>query len=250
MLFQPIRPRIPYYRPFSGASYLGRILSTQSANLLGCWPLAETSGTTADNAEGTAARDGTYANGVTLNADTFLDGTPAPSFDGIDDYVSIFSTDLSNAYNKDEMTLLAWAKIPLAATWTDATNRGIAKIGNGGTNFIQARRTSTNNQLSGNYATSANNQRNFSLAGTTDWFPIVVTASASAGEVKVYSTGGQQGATITPITGTWPAVGLTLGICVIGAATSTTQFFKGLIKYVTFWSVALSAAEVAALATI
>jgi len=46
--------------------YINKVLSIQPNNLLAYWPLNETSGTNADNAEGTATRDGTYT-GVDLN---------------------------------------------------------------------------------------------------------------------------------------------------------------------------------------
>jgi hypothetical protein len=56
-------------------TYKDKVLGTVPDDLIAYWTLAETSGSTADNAEGTAARDGTYT-GVTLNSSTGPDGQP------------------------------------------------------------------------------------------------------------------------------------------------------------------------------
>ena len=67
---------------------------------LALWMLSETSGTTADNYEGTSARDGTYTAGYTLNQGGFLSGVGAVDLNGSTGYIQIpydaglFSTSL------------------------------------------------------------------------------------------------------------------------------------------------------------
>lgn len=62
------------------------------SGLVGYWRLGETSGTTADNAEGTSAKDGTYTGGYTLNQGSLVslvDADPATSFNGSTGYVTV-----------------------------------------------------------------------------------------------------------------------------------------------------------------
>lgn len=66
-----------------------RLNYTGSWDLLGLWMLNETSGTTADNAEGTAALDGTYTGGFTLNQTGFAAGLPSVDLNGTTGYVNI-----------------------------------------------------------------------------------------------------------------------------------------------------------------
>lgn len=53
------------------------------------WMLDETSGTTADNQQGTSARDGTYTGGFTLNQSGFDTGIGAVDLNGSTGYVSV-----------------------------------------------------------------------------------------------------------------------------------------------------------------
>lgn len=62
-------------------------LSLATANSL--WMLDETAGTTADNAEGTAARDGTYTGGYTLNQAGPATGLTSVDLNGTTGYISV-----------------------------------------------------------------------------------------------------------------------------------------------------------------
>lgn len=78
------------------------------------YKLDETSGTTADNAEGTAARDGTYVGTPTLN----IDGKPgairaadkAVRFDGSDDHVALPSGMLDLASSTSTWSCAFWVR--------------------------------------------------------------------------------------------------------------------------------------------
>ena len=78
-----------------------KVITTQADNLIVYWPLWETSGTTIDNYEGTAARDGTYSS-VTLGETGIGDGKTSPRFDGTNDYCAIHTTSLQSAFNGAE----------------------------------------------------------------------------------------------------------------------------------------------------
>jgi hypothetical protein len=59
------------------------------APLEGLWMLDETSGTTADNQEGTSAIDGTYTGGYTLNQSGFATGIASVDLNGTTGYVAV-----------------------------------------------------------------------------------------------------------------------------------------------------------------
>jgi len=63
---------------FTGSYAEGRMLESPIA----LWMLGETSGTTADNYQGTAAYDGTYTGGFALNQPGFASGLPSVDLNG------------------------------------------------------------------------------------------------------------------------------------------------------------------------
>jgi len=72
----------------SGLYSSSRVFDT-TAPAAGLWMLGETSGTTADNIQGTSARDGTYTGGFTLNQTGPFTGYPGVALNGSTGYVSI-----------------------------------------------------------------------------------------------------------------------------------------------------------------
>jgi hypothetical protein len=82
-----------------------------TTGLLGRWKLSEVSGTTANDSSG-QGNNGTYTNGVTLNAAgpySCSSSDTAADFDGVNDYVSIaneINFDVTNA-----ITVAAWFKV-------------------------------------------------------------------------------------------------------------------------------------------
>jgi hypothetical protein len=118
---------VPVPETVSPPTYIERVLSIESANMVAYWPFNETAGITAVNAEGTVARDGTYT-GVTLDSIAGPDGRPAGLWDGSNDYVNIYSSSLNSGWNPDEGTLSAWAKVLDNDTWSDAQVRQIVSL--------------------------------------------------------------------------------------------------------------------------
>lgn len=87
-----------------------------------CWPLDETSGTTATDVSGNA-RHGTYSGTYTLDATELMIGSPAPQFDGDGAVTANSAVSLSVPY-----TLECWARVDddLAATTTLVAMFGVA----------------------------------------------------------------------------------------------------------------------------
>ncbi len=74
--------------------------------LVAHWTLSEASGTDAADS-GDNGYDGTYTGGVTLDQDEPHPGTPAPTFDGIDDEVTLPAIDASFSSG---LTIAAWIR--------------------------------------------------------------------------------------------------------------------------------------------
>ena len=234
--------------PFAGASYMGKVLATAPANLIGYWPLNELSGTNADNAEGTAARDGTYT-GVSLNNSTGPDGQPVGLWDGANDYCNIYSASLATAFNVAEGTAMIWAKVSGVGVWTDGTARYALTLRTNSQNRVTIFKHSVDNWFYVRYeADNVDLITTITPFSSTGWVLYGVTWSALADEVKVYVNGLQSGATLTGL-GTWSG-SLDSDYVSIGSQTATTSVWDGYLAHAAVWTTPLSAAQILALATV
>jgi len=233
-----------------GGGYRAKVLATSSANLIAYWDMQETSGTTADNAEGTAARDITYARNVTtMTTAAGPAGGTAPLFDGANDLVDIETDSLEAAIDYAEGSLFAWAKVSAAGVWTDGGVRGMVQIRIDNDNTIQIAKAAANNQLNVTYVAGGTTvSRAKTSYSPTGWFNVGLSWSLSAGgsgEVKVYFDGVQEGATLTGL-GTWAGSELNPGV--IGATTAAPgNVWDGYIAHVPLWTTPLIASQFAAL---
>jgi len=242
--------RIPFIK---GGSYSGKILGTAAANLIGYWPLWETSGATADNLEGTAARDGAYT-GVTLNSSTGPDGKPVPLFDGANDFVDIYSASLNTAFSGAEGTAAIWVKVSAAGVWTDSTARYPLTLKEDANNSVIISKFTTDNTI--RFAYEANNViepvADTSIGGSTAWNHLAVTWSKSSGgtgEVKGYINGVQVGTTQQTL-GVY-AGELFINTTVIGAVSNApASAWSGWLAHCAVWTTPLTLAQILALATV
>lgn len=248
------------YRASSGiwvpggiTTYAQKVLSIQPANLIAYWPLNETSGTAADNAEGTAARDGTYSSDVSTwpVATGIGDGNTAPVFDGTNDYVNIYSASLNSAFNGAEGSLLMWWKV---ADWTDATLRLGVNVQVSSTYRIYIQKDNQNPGRLWIIRSADSDSKGVIVTAATHgspsgYFHIGVTWSESGDAVKCYLFGSQTGSTQTSINA-WSG-SLNSSGCVIGAASITpANPFSGNIAHVSIFGSALSAGDILSLATV
>jgi hypothetical protein len=246
-------PAMPVYvvsGSLGGATqtYTQKVLATQAANLIAYWPLNEAAGATADNAEGTAARDGTYT-GVTLGATGIGDGNTAASFDGTTSRCNIFTASLNTAFNNQEGTAAIWFQMSGAGVWTDGANRVLLVLQADASNRVLLRKSSANNQLDCFYTAGGTAKQVNPATSTLAWAHLAITWSKSGDAVKVYLNGAQSGATQTGL-GVW-AGALNNAATVIGAATTTpTLVTSGSIAHAAVWTTPLSGAQIATLATV
>ncbi len=231
-------------------SYSQKLLGIQPADLIAYWKLTEKSGTTAVNAEGTAARDGTYARNVTTmgTVEGIGDGNTAPDFDGTNDEINVYSANLSDAFDGDEGSIAGFLKAADANVWTDDLSGIGLLLAKDGSNEVAFRHWGNNTIQGVRKAGGVTSNIAKGSTSPTAWFHITLTWSKTADEVKAYFEGVQFGATAT---GLGAAFGTPLndGFCYIGRNASGTARWIGALAHLAVWTKALTGAEVASLAS-
>ncbi len=228
--------------------YASKVLATAPANLLAYWKLDETGGTTAYDSSG-HGRNGTYS-GVALNTSSFLDGSPAPSFNGINDYVDVYSSSLAAAFNGNEGTFIAWGKVHDSSVWSDGSNRRLIHFVStlGTSNRIILSRPLADNSFLLQRSASGNLGVTATLSNT-DYVLYALAWSKVSDQVKAFINGSQVGTTQTGLQSFSGA--LATDSAVIGAHSSGgTLSWRGSIAHVALWDVALSAAQITSLASV
>ena len=231
-------------------TYKKKILAIESASLIALWPLDETAGATADNAEGSAARDGSYT-GVTLNHATGPDGVNGvPLFDGVNDYVDVYNASwMTSVLDGDNLSFNIWIKMT-AGVWTDATNRYLFVIEQNAGNKLSLRSPVTNNTLSLAFSSGAITRFKTIPSSTYNWFCLGFTHDQAGNEFKVYLDGAHQGPAQAG-GNAWVDGGYTPTACLIGAATTTpTSVHSGYLAYPTIWTTVLTEAQMLKVATV
>ncbi len=182
--------------------------------------------------------------GVTLGSASGGHLTNAYSFDGTNDNVNIYSTDLNSAFNPNEGTLVAWVKVSGSGVWSDSTNRGLLYLNTNANNQIFFGKSSTTNYLQFLYvAGGTTNAVYYLTSAPTTWIQLAITWSKSNDQVKAYSNGAQVGTTQTGL-GTWVG-NFVSTTAVIGAyTTSGSSPWSGLINDVRLYDTALSDTQI------
>lgn len=168
----------------------------------------------------------------------------AYTFDGTDDYVDIYSTDLNSVFNPDEGTLIAWAKVSGSGVWTDGEYRWIVNLYADADNRYRIYKHIDNNRLNFNLSAGGDNAVVYDDSVTnTDWIMVAMTWNKSADEMKAFINGSQTGATQTGL-GTWVG-NLDSTKSTIGAGSTTPTYpWSGDINDVRLYPRALSADEI------
>ncbi len=186
---------------------------------------------------------GLPTNGVTLGATASGHLTNAYSFNGTNNNVNIYSSDLNSAFNPNEGTIVAWAKVANSGVWTDGTQRDVFAMTADGSNYIVLYKTTSSNSFSAQYQAGGVAKAVGISASSTSWMQIVMTWSKSSDQVKVYLNGSQTGSTLTGLGSFVGNIGS--AVATIGAGnTSAAQPWSGLINDVHLYGRALTAAEI------
>lgn len=238
-----------YKVSYAGAtnSAADTILNTQPEYLVAFWPLWDTSGTTVDNYQSDSDRDGLYVNGTVLLA-SGIDGRYSARFDGVNDYVNLYSSSFANAFNGPEGTISIFLKVSSAGIWSDSTFRYALRFAADASNIISILRLTTTNFIQFAYAAGGVTKFiNVNTGGNTGWFQLTLTWNKTLDRVKVYYDGVQTGTTQTGL-GTWTGT-LLPTITVLGVQDTTGSFlWSGEMSHVAVWSKELTPNEIAQIA--
>jgi hypothetical protein len=189
---------------------------------------------------------GKPTNGVTLGSSSGTGGhsTNAYTFDGSDDYVNIYSSDLNSVFNQQEGTAIVWAKVANSGIWSDNATRNIINVRADASNMFGIQK-STDSKIYGAYIAGGTQQNVSFSTTTTDWFMTAISWSKSNNQFKVYFNGVQTGATQTGL-GTWTG-NLSSTASLIGNIQTANQTWSGMINDTRLYTRALSADEIASL---
>lgn len=208
------------------ATYTDRILSRFGSDVIGYWPLAETSGTAAQDVSGHALH-GTYKGTITFNEDGIGDGGPSIYLSGDGPYIALPHAAISAALDEGEFTLSIWFKI-VDTVWADATRRRLFTHFALGGNWIDWYKSTTTNQFNTVYTAGGVERKPFLLYGQQTWINIAVTVSKTADEYKIYQNGTLRSTLDT--LGTWAGNSIETRIGSISSDGAVT--FKGHVAHV------------------
>lgn len=224
----PTATNTPFYCPTATPSYSSKVLGYAPAAY---WQLAETAGGVAFDATG--GEDGTYANGTSLNATTFVNGQPAPFFDGTNDRVNV---PISSIFNWSSGTVMVWFKAPDSAFWSDGLRHYFFQYQAGDTDSWLFLDKFDDGRL--HWFRGASNLTLFhTFSATTAWTQMVYTWGA---DLRAYVNGSEVAS--TTVTASTP--GATILRSFIG---DTANAY---LAHVALWTSALSAGAIADLASV
>lgn len=216
------------------------------------WRLSETVGPTADNYEGTAARDGTYINTPTLNQTGIGDGLPAPTFAyASSENVDIYSTSLNTAFDGATGSVAGWVQVSGSSIWTDGNRHYMVRIQVDGNNLLLIRKRDTNNTVLF-YRVGGGTAETVSVGGqsSTDWMHFAMTwKEADGGEFKAYINGSQVGSTQTSL-GAWTGSLVSTNCVCFAASTAGGDSWDGGGAHWSVFATVLTDPNIASLATV
>ena len=222
----------------TGIKYNDKVLATGP---IAYWPQSETAGVTA-HCLVNPLQDGTYT-GVTLaNDNTGPFGTPAPFYDGANDYCNILTAALNAAFNGAQGTSMVWGKVNAAGVWADATIRYLVHLFSGAANFIYQQKTAAVNGSQLRYIAGGVSDLVNVVNGTTDWFQYVLTWDKAGEELRAYLNGAQFGLTQINL-GVWAGALIVASIGSYNLVPASP--WHGWLGPVGLWDRTLTPAEVA-----
>jgi hypothetical protein len=196
--------------------------------LIGYWPLRETSGAVA-NDHSNERNQGAYTN-VTLGGAGMGDGHAAAAFNGTTSFCNIYSAGLNADMDKTEGAFGLFFKASGAGVWTDGVSRNLFGLAaNLSTDFINIRKTTTNNTLE--YAYRAGNTLEASVLTISSllWNHVGITWSKSNERVRYYLNGALL-ETDTNL-GVWSGVLLSTACCIGSRTTVPANIWSGSLAH-------------------
>lgn len=227
--------------------YIGKVLRTGVGNLTAYWPINDPNGSSTILDWSGNGRNGTVKADVTLGVAGFSGTAGVRSGSTVSEGVSLYSTSLRDAFNKDELTLAIWFKAN-SNIWNFSGNKSLFILRADNNNRVYISKTGTIPTLSLVY-TAGGTIKGVSTTSSLsdDWAHAAITVSKANDEVKGYLNGTQIGTTLTGL-GTWTG-NLANTVCNLFGYSGLGYFEpNGYLSHAAVWNTPLSASEVADLA--
>jgi len=226
--------------------YVSKVLSTAPVVY---WPLWETAGGTAEDLINSPLQDGTAVGVTWANDLTGPFGTPAPYFDGANDYVNVNTATLAAVLDAGgaECTIAIWAKVNSAAVWADGIIRCTYYFVDTANNAFSINKVAPANTIEQRWIGGAVNEF-YADAGitTTDWMHLAMTRSEAADEIRYYRNGAFLGLDVT--IGNWGSVAPWATMLIGASSLVPANVWHGWMAHAAIWDRALLGPEVFMLA--
>jgi large repetitive protein len=217
----------------SAATYAQRLMAIQPANLRLYLPLNETSGTLANNPTGNGV-NGSYS-GVTLNGLLSPDSLSAGAWDGVNDLVTVSDAPVLNMTS--QMTIAAWVRLNAINNFDGVVQKSDPGWASGGYGLYFAY-GALHCWASDSYTKQA--EASFSISG--QWVLLACTYDGAI--MRLYQNANQiASANFTT------AIAPIAEPVLIGSANGGS-YLDGSVAHVAIWDTALTASEVAELASV
>jgi len=205
------------------SNYIPTIKTLFGTDIIQYLSLGDRTGTIAKD-ESDNNFDGLHVN-TTLGSPGIGDGYKSTEFVAASSsYVDLYSTGLRDAFNKDEGSILIWAKIP-QTTWDISATHGIVSLNADGNNYVKIEKTSTDRITLSYKANATANTQILTSVADVGWVHYAITWSLSNDRVNTYRKGLQSGATMTGL-GTWnPLKPLYSLNCRIGSIAAGSELY-------------------------
>lgn len=238
---------LPSLHKSNGSSYIDLVRHTRPGNLVGYWPLNETSGSIAHDLSGNGFHGTIY--GCLLGQEGILPNERSFFFDGVDDYINVYSSAFANLLgNGYEFSAMAWFKLhPSKYTYT-ATQMRIVRFILGTQDGIIMRRNSGSAYTNGSvYKGIGISTTAYTLEAINSnyWNPLILHSKGKdiGGVYTVYSNGRDYsyyyGNTFTR--DKWLG---NIDTALIGSATTTpTELWHGWLSHIAIWNCSLHPKE-------
>ena len=112
----------------------------------------------------------------------------ALQFDGVDDYVDFYSSQMDSVFLGSQGTAEIWMKVRNAAVWSDNTARVLFKLGPDSSNSVQIQKDASNIVLFA-YAAGGTSETSSQIITPTDWTHLVMTWDKQNEVVQYYVNG-------------------------------------------------------------
>lgn len=234
---------LSHRRRIMAPSYSRKILATAP---IAYWPLDEVAGSVA-RCLVNPAQNGAVTGVTWAHDNTGPFGTPAPYFDGANDYIEICTAAFQAAFNGPVGSMMIWMKVFNAAVWTDGIGHFALSAYIDNNNRVGLTKSSVDN-TTGGYAIAGAGTASLSHSPytNTDWFHNLITWSDANNddEAKGYIDGVQEEPTSNAMNA-WAGGALNATRTLIGSYTDVpSNPFYGWLAHAAFWDRVLTAEEV------